>query len=235
MLPDHWRFSTFKVYYRLCDKQPKVNHPQLTWKVCFKNFIKHYGTSNLHIICDNCDQSTIEYAKSINPTTLDIQSLGNSPSFNYMIDKILSECRDTDIVYMVESDYLHLPNIKENILDGLNFGHYVTLYDSPDQYMNNSPNLHIKNGVSTCELYGGITSHWRTVSSTTMTFATHVKTLREDYSVITKHTKQSPPSDYEMFLELTRTRKLVSPLPSKSTHCAAQYISRYVDWNSQLN
>ena len=234
-IPDHWRFFGFKVYYRLCDKQAKINIPLFTWKTCLTNFITHYGTKDLHIICDNCEDSTIEFVKSkVSPTSLEVTNLGNSPSFNYMIDRILKECKDTDVVYLVESDYLHTPNIKYNILDGLNFGEYVTLYDHPDFYKNYSPNITVKNGTTKCVLNCGALSHWRSVPGTTMTFATHVLTLRDDYEKIIKHTKSSPPSDCEMFLEITRYKKLVSPIPSKSTHGAINCISKFVDWDTEI-
>lgn len=117
MLPDHWRFVTIKVYYRLCDKQARINHPAITWEKCLKNAIKIFGTDNLHMMCDNCEQSTIDYVNEhIKPASMEITNLGNSPSFNYMVDKILKECKDTDIVYMLESDYLHTPESKMEIM-----------------------------------------------------------------------------------------------------------------------
>lgn len=235
MLPDHWRFVTIKVYYRLCDKQPRINHPAITWEKCLKNAIKIFGTDNLHMMCDNCEQSTIDYVNEhVKPASVEITNLGNSPSFNYMVDKILKECKDTDIVYMLESDYLHTPESKMGLLDGLNYGDYVTLYDSPDMYQIYSPNFTVKNGGSKCTLYCGITSHWRTIPSTTMTFATNVKTLRDDYDIIMAHTKQSPPSDFEMFLKLGTTRTLVCPIPSMSTHGARNYIARLRNWDDVM-
>lgn len=71
-------------------------------------------------------------------------------------------------------------------------------------------------------LYCGITSHWRTIPSTTMTFATNVKTLRDDYDIIMAHTK----------LGITRT--LVCPIPSMSTHGARNYIARLRNWDDVM-
>lgn len=198
-----------KVFYRISDKgRPKPKLEIATKIGCFENAVKEFGKENFIVIADNCNPETIEYFidKGIK---YEETSLGNCGSFQYMCQKIFDTLSDEQYVYLLEDDYIHLPGSKIKIEEGLMIADYVTLYDHPDKYeifddshkTANPLNLKFLRKVS---LYKTKSSHWRETNSTTMTFATKVKTLKEDYSVWEKYTtNRNVPFDFAGFLTLT--------------------------------
>jgi len=67
-----------------------------------------------------------------------------------------------------------------------------------------------------------------------MTFATTVKTLKEDFSVYAEHCVNVTPADFNMFIKLRgQGRKLVSCIPAVSTHCETQWLSPFVEWTKE--
>jgi hypothetical protein len=75
--------------------------------------------------------------------------------------------------------------------------------------------------------------HWKLTNSTTMTFATTVKTLREDADTWRRHTSGTYPHDFQCFLELRdKGRTLASPIPSLATHCEPRWAAPLIDWNN---
>ena len=64
-----------------------------------------------------------------------------------------------------------------------------------------------------------------------MTFATNVKTLKDDEEIIRKWTTGTHPNDFEMFIELrNKGKSLVSPLPGYSTHGEIAFLSPLINW-----
>jgi len=132
---------------------------------------------------------------------------------------------DNTIVYILEDDYLHCPDWPKILREGLTTSHmqpaipfdYITLYDHRDKY--------------TLKMYEGLVSqiaftescHWRTIPSTTDTFACRFKTLKTD-APITAHFYNA---DHERFLYLGRHhgRRIGSCIPAYSTHAHSDFIS----------
>lgn len=79
--------------------------------------------------------------------------------------------------------------------------------------------------------------HWKYTNSTTMTFATKLKTLKEDFSLMHTFCQDVYPHDYGLFCELIqkRNKKLASCIPGASTHCEVNYLTPLIDWNNVLN
>ena len=79
-------------------------------------------------------------------------------------------------------------------------------------------------------------THWKLTNSTTMTFATRVKTLAADKPVWWWHTRRAHPEDFRIFRHLTRRRftgprrRLVSPIRGYSTHAEVAWLTPLVDW-----
>jgi hypothetical protein len=145
---------------------------------------------------------------------------------------------DSEVVYFLENDYLHLPNSHKAIYDALLLGaDYVTLYDHPDKYMRReqggNPFVQEDNAEQT-KVYLGKNNHWKLTNSTTMTFAARVSTLKKDEALIRKYTSGTHPNDFEMFTELIQFNKLFSPIPSYATHGETQWLSPLVNWENTL-
>jgi len=163
--------------------------------------------------------------------------LGNAKSFLFILDLSL-KLPDDQIIYFVEDDYIHTEGSDVLISEGLDRADYVSLYDHLDKYMDNSPNPLVKHGGEQTKVILTESTHWKFTNSTTMTFAARVKTLKEDAAIFRKHCQHPSgfPHDYELFCELlSKGRKLITPIPARSTHCEARYISPLVDWKGQIN
>lgn len=198
-----------KVFYRISDKgRPKPKLDIASKFGCFENAIKEFGKENFVVIADNCNKETIDYFKQ-NKIVYEETSLGNCGSFQYMCKKIFETLSDDQYIYLLEDDYIHLPNSRKKIEEGLMIADYVTLYDHPDKYdildtEHKTANPLNYKSLRKVSLYRTNSSHWRETNSTTMTFATKVGILKEDYLVWEKYTtNRNVPFDFAGFLTLT--------------------------------
>jgi hypothetical protein len=134
----------------------------------------------------------------------DLNGIGNERTFCKQID-ILVEQRDAEVVYFAEDDYFYLPNQFTTMINFL-LGHedvdFVSPYDHLDCYM-----LELHRQPKWLRLHGG--RHWRTASSTCLTFLTRRATLEKTQTVFRKYKRRS--FDCSLWLSLTKHR-VFSPL-----------------------
>jgi hypothetical protein len=155
-------------------------------------------------------------------------------TFNLALDEAL-KLDDKEVVYFLENDYLHKPNSLKILLEGINIGaDYVSLYDHPDKYMDGA-NPFVEGGGEYTKVFLSESCHWKLTNSTTMTFATKVKTLKEDEDVLRKYTSTTHPYDFQMFMELKqRGRRLASSIPGFATHGETDWLSPLTNWKQEL-
>lgn len=236
--------NNLHIFLRESDKGNPLGRTELsgtylksvTRRKCFNNFLEVFGIENLHVVADNCNKDTIEFIKSKGICDIDVTNFGNVGSFMYCIDRATSELDIDDLVLFQEDDYLFTKDAKRLIFEGLKLGHYLSTYDSLDKYIDadkggNNPLIY--GGGEDCKVLMGETRHWKTSNATTGSFASTVKTLREDYSIISKHCQPQffYPHDFNLFRELVgeKGRILVNPLPGASMHVGLE-PSPYIDW-----
>lgn len=226
-----------KIYYRISDKGKIIGKPDyINNQLCLQNFLQHFShdDDDITFVADNCTNHTIKWLETFGKEIVQTE-LGNATSCLYTLDLALSRARDDkEMIYFVEADYLHKPNSKKVVLEGLERFDYVTLYDHPDKYMNRSPNPFVKDGGETTKVYLTASTHWKETNSTTMTFAAKVSTLRQDRDVFSKYcVNRKIPDDFRCFTTLTQSkgRKLVSPIPGLSTHGETAFLSPLINWN----
>jgi len=213
-----------KVFYRISDHgYNKQKLPGSSHQVCLSNFIEMFEVENILLIADNCDkEETIRLIKNTNITTLSTNN-GNSGSLIYSIKHAIdtNSSNEEEIVYFIEDDYLHLPQSKDMILEGLQHADYATLYDHPDKYTNEY------NYGESSKVIRTNNSHWRYTVSTCMTFATTIKTLKEDIEIWEKFTTGEHPWDHEIFSSLAvKNRKLIVPIPGVACHTDLTYSGK---------
>lgn len=154
-----------------------------------------------------------------------------SLSFLSTLDFILSKNYEDDtIIYFLEDDYIHRPNWDSILIEGFELPvSYVTLYDHKDKYQEMYSDLMSKILITK-------SSHWKPIPSTTNTFATKFKTLKDDFLIHKKYSTNCEPTlDHQKFLELnSRGKYLISCLPGYSTHCHSDYLSPCIDWEKYL-
>jgi hypothetical protein len=223
-----------KIIYRISDTgYNKVKPDYIHNENCLKNFCNIFFEHiwDIHVIADNVSEATYNMIKKyIDPINITKASVGHGAgTFNLALDMALKG-KDDEIVYFVENDYIHLNGAPEMLLEGINLGApYITLYLHPDKFYppqyGGNPEVDTDGGYHT-KIYRGTTELWGIFNSTTMTFATTVKTLKADENILRKHTVGTHPNDFHMFLELRdKGQILVGPLNTYSTHGETAYLA----------
>jgi hypothetical protein len=222
-------------YYSKLQELPDRTRPDWFNKIkVFENFKNTIDSSlaNYTIVYD-------EFYGSIDKTFLGLEknveiiNCGSEcDSFLKTLEIIQSRNFDDDqIIYFLEDDYLHKPNWCDMILEGFTLNpSYLTLYDF-DYFV-------AKGFLS--EIFMTQNSHWRVVPATTNTFACKYKTLIEDLEVHKEYSSNNAikeedgfhfSKDYDKFWKLQKKQKyLISPIPGWSTHCDANHLSSFVNW-----
>tara|TARA_R110002012_G_scaffold109099_2_gene252665 strand:- start:641 stop:1330 length:690 start_codon:yes stop_codon:yes gene_type:complete len=226
-----------KIIYRISDAGYKKEKPEyIDNEKCLANATKVFKDAEWSIIADNVSKETsgmIEKYKS--KDHIRYASEGNgAATFNLALDEALTY-NDDDIVYFIENDYLHKPNSKKILEEGIKLGaSFVALYDHPDKYLDPSKggNPYCEGGGEDTRVYLTDSCHWKITNSTTMTFAAKVSTLKRVEPILRKHTSTTHPNDFHMFLELREQGELlITPLPGYATHGETKWLSPLTDWS----
>lgn len=241
--------TDIQLIYRLSDNgYPKTKFDFATKQVCLNNFLSRFrwkfSTVYLFIDTTNLQTNTLNWVTDVVDSEASVFGIqakiqmidGGSSAKSWQIVKnfALESFSDNQCVYFVEDDYLHRKGSDDALIEGLGFADYVSLYDHADKYIPAAAggNQFIdEDGGEVTKVFRTPTSHWKLTNSTTMTFATSIKTLREDASIWDKWTSGSHPNDFQCFLELReKGRSLVTPIPGFSTHCEPRWASPGIDW-----
>lgn len=225
-----------KLFYRISDNSyKKAKLIGASKEVCLKNFINvfqniifgepgdnsYYRVSPMLIIGDKCENTTCQMLQKTG-IPLTFTNYGNAGSLLHSIELAIEKSNDDEVVYFCEDDYLHLPQSPKLLKEGIKRSDYVTLYDHPDKY---TPQY---NGGEFSKVIKTESSHWRYTISTCMTFASKVKTLKEDFEIWKKHTTGDHPHDHHIFTELNKEKKrrLAVCIPGAACHTDLEYSTR---------
>jgi hypothetical protein len=181
--------------------------------------------ANLTYILDTAKGS--EHFVKQEKNVVEIQEGTEAGAFLRLLDYVESlSLHPETVLYFVEDDYLHRLGWVDVLLEGIMIADYVTLYDHKDKYF-----LPMYEAL-TSRIFHTNTCHWRTVPSTTQTFAVRWKTLAKDLSIHRKFSKGRQISqDHQKFIRLSkRGRRLISSLPGFSTHAEPEFASPCFDW-----
>jgi hypothetical protein len=186
-----------KIIYRISDSgYNKVKPRYINNRNCLWNAINVFKDADWSIIADNVSEETdnmlFQYVNNLD--IIEHVSVGHGAgTFNLALDKALT-FDDNEIVYFCENDYLHKPGSQKVIEEGLNEigADFVSLYDHPDKYIDGA-NPYVQGGGEMTRVMLSTSSHWKVTNSTTMTFASKVKTLRKTENVLREYTQGSYP------------------------------------------
>ena len=226
-----------KIIYRISDSgynkvKPKyINNRNCLWNTV--NMFQGVDFEDWTVIADNVSEETDVIIQSYIPRErIDYVSVGHGAgTFNLALDKALT-FDDNEIVYFIENDYLHLPGSKRIIEEGLDEigADFVSLYDHPDKYIDGA-NPYVQGGGEMTRVMLSKSSHWKVTNSTTMTFASKVKTLRKTENILREYTQGSYPRDFDMFVHLYNSAHyLVTPIPGYSTHGETAWLTPLINW-----
>ncbi len=174
-------------------------------EICLRSFRASLGSLRVKIwaILDGCPEKYralfTRYFADDNIVFINLSVSGNRATYAKQIEILLRQ-QDSEFVYFAEDDYLYLPDQFALMLSFLREGKdvdFVSPYDHPDCY---SLDLHAERQWITA--FGG--HHWRTASSTCLTFLTRKNTLAKYERVF--HTYSQKNDDCAMWLSLTKRR-----------------------------
>jgi hypothetical protein len=223
-----------KIIYRISDSgYNKVKPKYINNRNCLWNAINVFKDAEWSIIADNISEKTDNMIQEyISRDHIFYTSVGHGAgTFNIALDEALGY-DDNEIVYFCENDYLHKPDSQKIIEEGLNEigADFVSLYDHPDKYIDGA-NPYVQGGGEMTRVMLSTSSHWKVTNSTTMTFASKVKTLRKTENILREYTQGSYPRDFDMFVSLYNSAHyLVTPIPGYSTHGETAWLTPLINW-----
>ncbi len=163
-------------------------------------------SAKIWVLLDNCpDEYRGLFSNILGEHELEfieLPGVGNNATFRMQADILLGQ-DDADIVYFAEDDYFYLPgrfgDMVRLITDkGADF---VTPYDHPDYY-----SLDIHKYQSRVIIDNGV--HWRTVSTTCMTFMARKSALAKTKRTFLSYSKRN--DDASLWMSLTK-KKIFNP------------------------
>ena len=231
-----------KVLYRISDCGHKKEESSYVndKKGMFLHFINVFRNYDTYIFADNVTDDTYQFLLSKHdPSKLFRISLGNARSFMHTVDYAIQHFNLEDKIYFAEDDYIYKKIAPEIIEEGLDISDYSSGYDHPDKYMplSQGGNPYVEQGGEITRVIVSKRIHWKLTNSCCMTFATRVKTIKEDYDVFNKYCLRGIPQDFPLFCELVqhRRKKLISCIPAVSTHGEKYYLAKFIDWDNEYN
>lgn len=225
---------SFRVIYRICDKKPNTQ-TGISKLNCLINFYENVGLDkDSTIIADGCTPELTARLKEFDSELIEMNQ-GSTGSLKKAFELAL-DMDDEDIIYFVEDDFLHLPLAKVYLMEGLERVHYVSLYDHPDKYIR-GPNPYVTEFGEQTRVFLTKSSHWKFTNSTVQTFATKIKTLKEDKDILFDYNFSGPiPNSFKAFMALKiKGRLLATPIPGRATHCHNPWESPFVNWKGIVN
>jgi hypothetical protein len=196
------------VAYRIYPRVSKIPamHPQDKFalsELCLRSFRASLGNLRvkMYALLDQCPAEYESlFLKHFDPDDLELirlPGIGNLKTFQRQIELLLEQ-KHADAVYFAEDDYFYRKNEFSSMLDFLRQNpdaDFVSPYDHPDYY---SLSLHPRRQ----EIRAGSSLHWRTASSTCLTFLTTKKALAKTAGIFS--TYSSGNFDVSLWLALTK-------------------------------
>lgn len=216
---------------RISDRRAPIDFLGVTKEECMSNFIKVFGANNSTIAADNCKQETLDFLKTLGVEDIRTTNLGKRKSFEFVLE-IIKEMDDSEVVYLCDDDFLHLPSAPSMIEEGLKISKYVTLYDCMDKYIQKSPNPYISRSGEITRLLLTPSSYWKfPITTKFSSIAFLAQTLKEDLPIVNKHMTDNGLNyiDCSVELILERSRSFICSLPGHATECN-NLASPFVNW-----
>lgn len=228
-----------KLYYRISESTNTEHSEKRSWQVklpnatkrkCLENVLECFPTSHVTIFVDSITQETWDWLVTIpHVRIIKITEGSDAKSMRVLLKHAIELEDDTEVILFQEDDYLYLPGSEQKIIDALEYSDYVTGYLHPDKFWHPSrggnPYTPADNISEQTQVVMTRDHFWMLTNSTTNTFATKVKTIKEDIDIWMEGTEDLiNTKDFAIFLKLReKGRSLLQPLPSLATHCLKGY------------
>lgn len=196
-------------------------------ELCLKSLIDSLNNVNykIWVLLDNCPPEYSDLFKKYIPSDrlelIDLPGIGNAGTWGKQME-ILSTQKHSENIYFAEDDYFYLPNTFHEMLDFIENDadvHFVSPYDHLDYYT-----LDIHKYQSKIKFTKH--RHWRTVSTTCMTFLTQKKYLSQTMGAFKSYLKKN--YDNSIWLSLTKKNALNIPLFAKYLFTNLPFAKIYI-------
>lgn len=174
-------------------------------EVCLRSFKESLGSVQVKIwaILDGCppeyEALFRKYFDDSQLVVVKLESAGNQRTFATQIELLLEQS-DADLVYFAEDDYFYLAHQFSSMVEFLKAEpgvHFVSPFDHLDCYR-----LALHRTPKWIKAYAG--RHWKTASSTCLTFLTRKETLAKYRAVFQSYAHGN--FDCSLWLSLTKQR-----------------------------
>jgi hypothetical protein len=174
-------------------------------EACLRSFKESLGSLRVKLwaILDGCppeyEALFRKYFDDAQLVVLKFDSVGNHQTFAKQIEVLLEQA-DSDLVYFAEDDYFYLANQFSSMVEFLRSDpevHFASPFDHLDCYR-----LALHRTPKWIKTYAG--RHWRTASSTCLTFLTRKQTLSKYRGVFVSYVRGN--FDSSLWLSLTKQR-----------------------------
>jgi hypothetical protein len=195
----------YRIYPGNAKTSPILSEDKLKFsELCLKTFVKALGNLRVKIwvILDNCptefDTLFHSYFSKSDLELIHCPQIGNHATFKKQIDILINQ-DDSEYIYFGEDDYIYLPDSFPKMLSLIKNNpdvHFVNPYDHREYYHFNLHNHHYS-----IKYYAQ--QHWRTAVSTTCTFLTSKRILKQTWKVFnTYYTHKN--YDHSIWMSLTK-------------------------------
>ncbi|MEN6330116.1 MAG: glycosyltransferase [Methanobacterium sp.] len=204
---------------------------------CLKSLKNSLGDlkAKIFVLLDDCPPEYEElFKKYFDEADLELirlDGVGNLATFALQI-KILLEQNISDLVYFAEDDYFYMPEQFKEMVELLKDNDdvdFVSPYDHPDDYI-------LKLHEHPYQIKATAKRHWRTASSTCLTFLTDKTTLKKTKEVFESYSHGN--HDASVWMSLTKYNMFnpVKTLKNREEHLYYKVIQmawRY-NWKQLL-
>lgn len=222
-----------KIYYRISESSNDHHEKTRSWqkkllnatkKNCLLNVINKFPNADIKLFVDSITEETWKWLQTLNVKMQKINQGSDAKSMRVLLKEVQDE-NDNEIILFQEDDYLYLDGSEYKMKEALKYSEYVTGYLHPDKFINPSRGgnpFTLDDNISEPTRVIKTSNHfWMLTNSTTNTFMTTAKTIKEDMDIWMWGTSDLINThDFHIFLKLReKGRKLLQPIPSLSTHC----------------
>lgn len=234
------RRENLKIYYRCCEKEATISHVQRYNDFSKKTILRKSWASlatqfteqdHIIIIHDEVSTDTLQWMEKLIPAGLVSFVEVPKHGFDYhqhtvtLVEELEKQIQDNNEThFLVEDDYLFKSTALETLrsLETIYQGFCVP-YDYPDRYMDQN---------ALCQVVLGLTCHWRTITSCTMTIAANSNIWRQVLPLVKE---AAPTSNDKVFEEIFKRYPCISPIPGVATHLTAHHHTPYFNVNKRLD
>lgn len=227
-------FSRHCIYSTI--SQHKKRFESFSREACYRNFLYTLEPQKAKVtyFLDLAKGTRGDHFLRETDPVVEFKGGSEASSFLQLLDYVEKlKLHPQTIVYFLEDDYLHRDGWIDILLEGFQVkgAEYVTLYDHRDKYF-----LPMYKNL-TSKIYTTPSCHWRTVPSTTHTFAVRYETLMRHLPIHRKFSEgRTISADHDKFCYLQKKgSNLISPMPGWSTHAEPEFASPCIDWDKLLN